>query len=95
MSRTHGSYEPADAPCGRIIPRDPDAMLYGPEAAHLSGQSNRTLEAYRSRGGGPPFVRIGRAIRYRRGDLLDWLAARRRTSTSDPGPADRDDNAAR
>ena len=86
---------PLTRPCGRIIPRDPDAMLYGPEAAHLSGQSNRTLEAYRSRGGGPPFVRIGRAIRYRRGDLLDWLAARRRTSTSDPGPAARDDNAAR
>lgn len=77
--------EPADAPCGRIIPRDPDANLYPLEAAYISGQSPRTLEAWRLRGGGPPFIQIGRSIRYRRGDLLDWLAKRRRISTSDPG----------
>ena len=76
----------ADAPAGRIIPRDPDALLYEGEAAYLTGLSERTLQDYRLRGGGPAFIRIGkRGVRYRRGDLLDWIADRRRTSTSDTG----------
>jgi hypothetical protein len=78
----------ADAPAGRIIPQDPDALLYQAEVAYLTAQSERTLEAYRVKGGGPPFIVIGkRGVRYRRGDVQDWIAARRRRSTSDPGPA--------
>lgn len=77
----------ADAPAGRIIPTDGDALLFQSEAAYLTGCSGRTLEAWRLHGGGPPFIAIGRrAIRYRRRDLLDWIDARRRRSTSDPGP---------
>jgi hypothetical protein len=82
----------ADAPSGRIIPRDPDALLFSPETAYLAATSIRTLEAWRARGGGPPYVQIGRSIRYRRGDVLEWLAERRRTSTSDPGSADQRDS---
>lgn len=78
----------ADAPAGRIIPQDPDALLYQAEVAYLTAQSERTLEAYRLRGGGPPFIVIGkRGVRYRRGDVQEWIAARRRRSTSDSGPA--------
>lgn len=78
----------ADAPAGRIIPQDPDALLYQAEVAYLTAQSERTLEAYRLKGGGPPFIVIGkRGVRYRRGDVQDWITARRRRSTSDPGPA--------
>jgi hypothetical protein len=78
----------ADAPAGRIIPLDPDALLFQSEAAYLAAVSVRTLEAWRLHGGGPPFIAIGRrAVRYRRRDLLDWMEARRRRSTSDPGPA--------
>ena len=77
-----------DAPAGRVIPQDPDALLYQAEVAYLTAQSERTLEAYRLKGGGPPFIAIGkRGVRYRRGDVQDWIAARRRRSTSDPGPA--------
>ena len=47
--------------------------------------SPRTLEAYRLRGGGPPYFKAGR-IRYAEADLLAWLESCRRTSTSDPGP---------
>lgn len=39
------------------------------EAARLLGLSRRTLEGWRSRGGGPPFRRFGRAVRYARVDL--------------------------
>lgn len=57
----------------RDIPTDPDAFLTEAEAAELSGFSVRTLQAWRTHGGGPPFVRVGRAIRYRRGALIDWM----------------------
>jgi hypothetical protein len=77
----------ADAPAGRIIPLDPEALLFQSEAAYLIAASTRTLEAWRLHGGGPPFIGLGRrAVRYRRRDLLEWIEARRRRSTSDPGP---------
>jgi hypothetical protein len=74
-------------PSGRLIPLDPDAMLDEAEAAFLCCLSPRSLQALRWRGGGPPYVKLGkrRGVRYQRGDLLQWLAERRRTSTSDPG----------
>src|SRR5579863_8844079 len=82
--------ERADAPAGRVIPQDRDALLYQSEAAYLTAQSERTLEAYRLKGGGPAYTRVGkRGVRYRRGDLLEWIAGRRRRSTSDHGPEDR------
>lgn len=35
-----------------------------------------TLEHYRIRGGGPPFLKLGSAIRYRKCDVDEWLASR-------------------
>lgn len=73
----------ADAPAGRIIPLDPNSLLFQSEAAYLTGASGRTLEAWRLHGGGPPFIALSRrAVRYRRRDLLGWIEARRRRSTS-------------
>ena len=74
----------AEEPASRPIPQNADALLFTVEAAFLLGLSPRTLESFRLRGGGPPFISVTRkAIRYRRGDLNSWIAARRRTSTSD------------
>ena len=65
---------------------DPYALLTPPEAARIFNLSERALENWRHRGGGPKFVRVsGRCIRYRRGDLLAWIGERLRNSTSDPG----------
>lgn len=50
------------------------------------GESPRTAEGRRVDGTGPPFVRIGRSIRYQPSAVHAWLATRVRTSTSDPGP---------
>lgn len=61
---------------------DPDALLTEAQAADFLSISMRTLQAWRVRGGGPVFVRAGRAIRYRRRDLLDWINANTATSTS-------------
>lgn len=76
-----------EEPGGRAIPEHPAALLYTVEAAFLLGLSPRTLEAFRLRGGGPPYIAVTRkAIRYRRQDLEIWIAARRRISTSDANP---------
>ena len=45
--------------------------------------SLKTLEAWRCRGGGPPFIRVGRLIRYRPDDVARWCESRRMQSTSD------------
>ena len=57
-------------------------------AAHV-GLRHRTLENYRSRGGGPPFYVVGSVlVRYLLSEVLKWAVARRRHSTSDEGLAD-------
>lgn len=78
-----------DQPAGRPIPSDPNALLFPIEAGYLLGVERRTLDGWRHRGGGPPFVRISaRAIRYRRADLLAWIEARVVSSKSEPTAAD-------
>ena len=60
--------------------------LRAPEAAALLGLSPSTLAKMRIRGEGPPFLKVGRrALVYDPADLEEWLATRRRTSTSDDG----------
>jgi hypothetical protein len=55
--------------------QDADALLVEVHAADLLGLSTRTLQAWRSKRQGPAFVRAGRAIRYRRRDLISWVEA--------------------
>jgi predicted DNA-binding transcriptional regulator AlpA len=65
-------------------------LLVEKEAAEILGFSTRTLQKWRSDGGGPKFVHVSkRAIRYRQEDLLRWIEERVRTSTSDHGDAAR------
>lgn len=42
----------------------------------------KTLQAWRSRGGGPPFIKVGRLVRYDPQDVEAWIASRRVASTS-------------
>ena len=66
--------------------RDPWPEWLAPEpAAEYVDSSTSTLAKLRLRGGGPRYCRIGRAIRYRRSDLDDWLLSTSRRSTSDTG----------
>jgi hypothetical protein len=57
-------------------------LIPTPEAADLLGVQPNTLEKWRLTGEGPTFVRVGRNIRYRRQDLVDWIDGRRASSTS-------------
>ena len=54
--------------------------------AKLFGCSERTLERQRLEGTGIPFVRVGRLVRYRLVDVLQYLERQRRTSTGDIQP---------
>ena len=50
-----------------------DTLLKEKEAAKILAVSVRTLQAWRTNNSGPPFVRLGRAIRYRLRVLMEWL----------------------
>jgi predicted DNA-binding transcriptional regulator AlpA len=65
---------------------DPDlaVLLTGREAAALLRLSERTMERHRAAGTGPQYLALGRAIRYLRRDLLDWIERAARQSTSEP-----------
>lgn len=65
----------------------PDQLYDELQAARLLRISRRTLQGWRLKGGGPPFVRLGlRCIRYRRADLQEFMAERTRRSNVGPGP---------
>ena len=53
------------------------------QAAHYVSLSPKTLEKMRVVGGGPPFRKHGRYVRYHIQDLDDWSAATAKKSTSD------------
>jgi predicted DNA-binding transcriptional regulator AlpA len=54
-------------------------------AAEFLGLSSSTLNKLRVRGGGPPYLKLGRRVVYDTADLEAWSASRRRTSTSEAG----------
>jgi hypothetical protein len=53
------------------------------EAAAWLGLAPNTLEKWRVQGGGPPYRKHGRYVRYHLEDLTAWSEAQKRRSTSD------------
>ncbi len=51
-------------------------------AAHYLALSPHSLECYRSLGGGPPFYKFGKFVRYAVADLQAWTAERRHQRTA-------------
>lgn len=60
-----------------------ERLLTGRDAANVLRLSESWLAKARMRGDGPPFVKIGRSIRYSEGALREWLQSRTRQSTSE------------
>ena len=46
------------------------------EAAVALGLSVRTLQAWRCRGNGPPYVKAGKSVRYNPTTLMNWADSR-------------------
>lgn len=89
--RNSGLLETSDKPHPAIspgllapFPSSRAGMLNEKQLAARWNISVRTLQAARVKGGGVPFIRIGRAVRYRLEDVLAYEEAQRRTSTSEP-----------
>ena len=57
-------------------------MLTTGDAAAYLGLSVSYLNKMRISGGGPVFLKLSRAVRYRQEDLDAWTASRRYSSTS-------------
>jgi predicted DNA-binding transcriptional regulator AlpA len=56
--------------------RDADPLLTEKHLSRMLSISPRTLQAWRMRGFGPAFVRIGRSIRYRQSVLTEWMKSK-------------------
>jgi excisionase family DNA binding protein len=68
----------------QLNPAQLPELLTPTEAAGLLRTTVDTLAVWRSTGRHAiPFVKLGRAVRYRRADLLAWLDARSATSTGE------------
>ena len=63
-------------------------LLTRPDAAELLDVRPATLGKWAAEGSGPAFVRVGRSVRYRLGDLLDYLD-RRTVAPTAPHRADK------
>jgi len=58
-------------------------LLTTEQAAEYLCVKTRTLESWRVQGLGPPFVKVGRLVRYLQTTLDEWLLSCQRKSTSD------------
>lgn len=61
----------------------PDGRLTAPDAAAYCGLSYKTMALQRSAGVGPPFVKLGKAVFYRKDDLDAWMNSCRVGSTAE------------
>ena len=59
-------------------------LLTAQEASRLLKVSLSWLAKARMRGDGPPYIRVGRSIRYAEVALIQWMRSRQRLSTSEP-----------
>lgn len=69
---------PADWP-----PRD--ALIGVGELGRLLGVPEKTIYNWNHKGTGPDRMKVGRGVRYRVGDVLDWLAESRASTGSTRG----------
>lgn len=63
-------------------PNEKRELLDVKRAAARVGLSKSTLDKLRVYGGGPRFMKFGRAVRYSTADLDIWVSESRRASTS-------------
>jgi predicted DNA-binding transcriptional regulator AlpA len=65
------------------ITADIDVALNEHQAADFLGISVRTLQAWRVRGGGPRYVKLGRSVRYQHRELVSFQQSHTVGSTTE------------
>jgi predicted DNA-binding transcriptional regulator AlpA len=69
--------EPAETPIEQHLRseqlRDAFGVLSPADLSALIGVDERTLAVWRAQRRGPDFVKLGRAVFYRRADILAWI----------------------
>lgn len=55
--------------------------------AQMTGRNVRSIQRERARREGPPFIRIGRRVFYRKAAIADWLLAREQAQPRAKGGA--------
>ncbi len=63
---------------------DVDVRYDNRQAAHYLKLKPQTLSKWRVSGAGPPYLKVGRLVQYRKTDLDNFLNNARRLSTSGP-----------
>jgi predicted DNA-binding transcriptional regulator AlpA len=73
------------SPSGSSVPSRPmtaSILLTPKQAARYLNLSVSWLAKRRLAGDGPPYVKLGGAVRYAEGSLQQWMKGQQRTSTS-------------
>ncbi len=70
-------------PSERASPPILTTLLTARVAAQLLSVSESWLAKARMRGDGPPYVKVGRAVRYTQAALLQWMKSCQHLSTSE------------
>lgn len=68
---------------GRQLTRVDDRLLTPKEAGDFLRVSGSWLAKARMRGDGPPYVKIGRSVRYPESALVQWMKSHLHLSTSE------------
>ncbi len=74
---------PASAAAATSLENPQDEWMRPPQAAAYLKSSTSTLAKHRLRGDGVPYTKLGRNVLYAKRDCDEYLASRRRLSTSD------------
>ena len=65
----------------RSLPTDPDTLIRASEVPGYIGIAKQTMSRWRCEGRPPRYVRLGRRVFYRAGDLRSWVRSQIRDNT--------------
>jgi predicted DNA-binding transcriptional regulator AlpA len=71
------------APNQPPIQTSPSPYVNTKQAAEYLGLSHQYLEIARHKGGGPQYIKLAKAVRYRVEDLDDWMGTHTQKHTAD------------
>jgi predicted DNA-binding transcriptional regulator AlpA len=83
MAKHFNSFETKRMTQGAKTGAGMERLLTAKDAANFLRVSVSWLAKARMRGDGPPYISLGRSIRYAEAALSGWLKARQRLSTSE------------